>query len=376
MKNGLRLVPRVTDDYGMGIKPDRLLMVASVALSFLFLSACQTDGPTKAQYQSQAGELQAARDGLTTALDKLQVIQTENQTLKQENESLAKRFAELEAKDKALEEKSTKLEQLLNDLQVLQLNKLVDTKGLPVENLRITTTNTVATTEIAGAGTTDNVAAGVAHPAVAAAIPPVLNPAAPIAVATEPVVVPVLVTNRPSEVSAALAVKAEESGLASGRLITGFNRVERQNQRGTELFSERDPQTGIYYLYHRQAWYDQPGVFLEFSRPLDGKYRARLLLLLPDMAAGNQVSECSLKLAGVVLPVNEARIMKDDKICYQYAAVDYEGEFVPVLQEALDQGHLELMFVHNDGRTSQGLVPGPVMINALKDMMAAREDLR
>jgi hypothetical protein len=181
---------------------------------------------------------------------------------------------------------------------------------------------------------------------------------------------------------AATLSPAPAKAVASGVLGKGLghdvhNRVERAALRGTPLFSERDSATGRYYYYHLDAWYDRPGLFMEFSRRTGGPWSARLVLQVADAHPAATAADCAVSLNGRQIgPATEARPLNDGSRTYQFVALDYDGVLAGQLRQALDSGSLSLAVSHPDGSGSTVLLPDITMRQALRDMLDAREDLR
>ncbi len=435
MHFGLRWRTLDSDDNSMGKSLCHFFTALIVLAAGLTLVACQTDAPTKTQYQAQAGELQASRDALANALDRLQQTTAAIQAIQQDSERKDKHLAELDALNKAkesrireLESAKSKLEQLLNDMQMFQLNLVKSSQDPTLENLKNSSIAVMSTPIGAdNSFTSDNVEAGIAHPANGTMPPLVLEAASnlmvsvvsspepsptPVPVSTpspsptpsptpdpnlEPIphpaadpVPPPLPPPQPSPVPPAIIAVASQTqvasiivkppkpqivGLGLGKDI--FNRIERKDQKATNLFTEKESGKGTIFLYHRLAWYDKPGIFMEFRRPGNGKYQARIVVQIPDEAAVDLAEGLSLNLDGKLLPgVLEPRILHGEDRSYQYLVLNYDGSLATILRDALAKGTVALSILHVGGPASPEFIPDLAMKRALKDMMEAREDLR
>lgn len=354
----------------------------------LLLTACQT--VSQAVYQAKSAELAVAQEKLAAA-------STESDRLAADLAATQTRLAELDKHDQAqtarvreLEENINRLENLLNDLQALQLDRMMPK---PEAAMVLSTGSDQAVTPVV---LENSVADTVpAHPASGPALPITLEtsaatPVAPAAgdqaensatatIDASPAPLPALDTGIPPATD---LTQASAKTVSSGRLGGGLGhdlltRVERTRLRGTPLFAERDSANGRYYYYHQDAWYDQPGVFLEFSRPLGGKYSARLLIQIPDNQATSLDTECTALLADSPLgPTLEARPLDDGSRIYQFLVLDYDAALAASLRQALDSGTLSFSVAHAGGGSSPVFTPNLAMRQALREMMEAREDLR
>jgi hypothetical protein len=371
----------------------RTVVAAGLLLAAgLSMAACQTVSP--ADYKARSDELAAARAELDQSRLEGDRLSQDLATAQTRTAAAEKKSQAQENQIKNQEETISRLQGLLNDLHALQLDKVVPR---PVA-AEVLTTSTGQPVDGAAPPSADwSTGTAVANPAGGPPEPLALERSAGSAVAAAaeapaPMDAPETVTVAPSPaplaaldtdiapaatltLAPAKAVPAGVRGKGLGNDI--LNRVERAALRGTPLFSERDSADGRYYYYHLDAWYDRPGLFMEFSRRAGSPWSARLVIQVADARPAAAATDCVVSLNGRQIgPAIEARPLNDGSRNYQFVSLEYNGALAGQLRQALDSGSLSLAVSHPDGSSSAPLQPDATMRQALRDMLDAREDLR